>query len=64
LARSLTRAWGPQALAPHSERAHAGAYAYGVVGVLMLCSALSFMDRTLLSLMVDPIKRDFSLSET
>lgn len=40
------------------------AYSWYVVGVLMLCYALSFIDRQVLSLMVEPIKRDLVLTDT
>lgn len=39
-------------------------YAYYVVGVLLLAYILSFMDRTVLSLLIDPIRRDLGLSDT
>jgi MFS family permease len=39
-------------------------YAWYVVIVLMLSSALSFVDRQILSLLVAPIKHDLSLSDT
>ena len=41
-----------------------GLYAWYVVVVLMLCYALSFIDRQILSLLVEPIKADLSLSDT
>lgn len=41
-----------------------GAYGWYVVVVLMLCYALSFIDRQILSLMVEPIKADLGLSDT
>jgi MFS family permease len=39
-------------------------YAYYVVGVLLVAYILSFMDRTVLSLLIDPIRRDLGLSDT
>ncbi len=39
-------------------------YPWYVVGVLMLCYALSFIDRLVLSLLVQPIKRDLEISDT
>ena len=39
-------------------------YAYIVVLVLILASTLSFIDRTILSLLVDPLKREFGLGDT
>lgn len=40
------------------------AYGYYVVGVLMVAYMFSFIDRTLLSLVIDPIRADLGLSET
>jgi MFS family permease len=40
------------------------AYAWYVVAVLVVAYALSFLDRQVLSLLVEPIKRDLSLSDT
>lgn len=41
-----------------------GSYAWYVVAVLTLCYVLSFADRQILSLLVGPIKRDLTLSDT
>ncbi len=38
-------------------------YAWWVVAILMLAYIFSFIDRTILSLLVDPIKRDMHLTE-
>ena len=46
------------------QPASSNAYAWYVVIVLMLCYALSFIDRQILSLMVEPIKADLGLSDT
>ena len=40
------------------------AYAWFVVGILMLAYILSYVDRTILTLLVGPIKRDIGLSDT
>ena len=40
------------------------AYAWYAVGVLVLAYAFSFLDRQVLSLLVEPIKRDLGLSDT
>ena len=40
------------------------AYAYYVVGVLMLAYVFAFIDRIILSLMVDPIRADLDLTDT
>jgi MFS family permease len=39
-------------------------YAWYVVFVLMICLTLSFIDRQILGLLVDPIKRDLGVSDT
>lgn len=39
-------------------------YPYYVVACLMLASALSFLDRLVLALLIDPIRADLSLSDT
>src|SRR5215475_11483071 len=40
------------------------AYAWYVVVILLLCQALSYVDRQILSLMVAPIRKDLGLSDT
>lgn len=40
------------------------AYAWYTVGVLMLAFLLSYVDRSIMSLLVDPIRRDLALSDT
>jgi MFS family permease len=37
---------------------------YGVVAILMVTSVLSYLDRTLVSLMVDPIRHDLHIGDT
>ncbi|MET0271448.1 MAG: MFS transporter [Phenylobacterium sp.] len=46
------------------DRGGSGLYGYYVVGVLMVAYMFSFIDRTLLSLVIDPIRKDLGLSET
>ena len=41
----------------------AGRYAWYVIGVLMLAYAFAFLDRQILALMVEPIKRDLGISD-
>ncbi|MBL8549450.1 MAG: MFS transporter [Hyphomonadaceae bacterium] len=41
-----------------------GPYAYYVVGVLMLAYMFAFIDRIILSLVIDPVRADLGLSET
>lgn len=50
--------------APTADEAEASPYAFYVVGVLMLASTCSFLDRMVLSLMIDPIRADLGLSDT
>jgi MFS family permease len=40
-----------------------GRYAWYVIGVLMLAYAFAFLDRQILALMVEPIKRDLGISD-
>ena len=40
------------------------AYAWYVVGVLVLATVISYTDRQILSLLVDPVRRDLSISDT
>lgn len=47
-----------------SDPADSPGYGYYVVGVLMLAYMFSFIDRTLLSLVIDPVREDLDLSET
>ncbi|WP_426031353.1 spinster family MFS transporter [Caulobacter sp. DWP3-1-3b2] len=47
-----------------SRKAAVGYYPYYVVGVLMLMYVLSFTDRAILGLMVDPIRRELDLTDT
>jgi MFS family permease len=42
----------------------ARAYPFYVVGVLLVAYILSFMDRTVMSLLIDPIRRDLALTDT
>ena len=42
----------------------AGAYAWYTLGLLILAYALAFLDRHILSLLVEPIKQDLELSDT
>src|SRR5258707_27435 len=39
-------------------------YAWYVVGVLLVAAVTSYLDRYLISLLVEPIKRDLLLSDT
>lgn len=54
---------GNTVLAPERPYPHA-AYSWYVVGVLLLAYIFSFVDREVLALLVEPIKREFALSDT
>lgn len=48
-----------------SQKARAGsAYAWFVVGILLLAYVFSFIDRQILSLLVGPIRKDLGISDT
>jgi len=47
-----------------AAKAKTPVYAYYVVGVLMLAYVFAFIDRIILSLMVDPIRADLNLTDT
>jgi len=46
------------------ETDHDLRYAWYVVGVLMLAAVVSFIDRQILSLLIEPIRRDLKISDT
>src|SRR5262249_61397853 len=51
--------------APESQTTESGLkYAWYVVFALMICLTLSFIDRQILGLLVDPIRRDLGVSDT
>jgi MFS family permease len=54
----------PPIAVPRERKEFSVRYAWYVVIVLMLCFALSFVDRQILSLLVGPIKRDLRISDT
>jgi MFS family permease len=47
-----------------TQRGFGAAYPLYVVGVLLVAYILSFMDRTVMSLLIDPIRRDLALTDT
>jgi hypothetical protein len=49
--------------AVHSSDGDVGIYPYAVLGVLIAASMLSFVDRTILGLLVDPLKQQFGFDE-
>lgn len=54
----------PSALKARGEDPASLRYAWYVVFILMLCYALSLIDRQILSLLVGPMKRDLHISDT
>jgi len=46
------------------ENVHDLRYSWYVVGVLMLAAVVSFIDRQILSLLIEPIRRDLEISDT
>jgi sugar phosphate permease len=50
--------------APAEQVHHNPVYSWHVVFVLMACYALAFVDRQILSLLVDPIKADLGINDT
>lgn len=50
-------------MATPQEGRSGGWYGYYVVAVLMLAGMFSFIDRTLLALVIDPVRQDLGLSE-
>lgn len=69
-ANEFMMAIAPPISAPSSERRDTAAawpkpaYAWYVVGVLLLAYVFSFIDRMILSLLVGPIRRDLQISDT
>lgn len=57
-------AGGPAADEAAPRDIRLGTYPYAVVFILMSMTTLSFMDRTILSLLIDPLKAAFRLDET
>ncbi|WP_406828742.1 spinster family MFS transporter [Microbulbifer sp. ARAS458-1] len=47
-----------------AEAAKSGRYAWYVIGVLLVAYTFSFIDRQILSLLVEPMKRDLGISDT
>ncbi len=60
----VTRPAGLPAYQPPASVPAGGAYAWFVVAVLALANAVSFIDRLILSLLVQPIKADLQISDT
>jgi len=54
----------PQAIRPADVTAAPSARRYYVLGVLTLVYALNFLDRTIFNVLIEPIKKEFALSDT
>jgi MFS family permease len=54
----------PAAALPAAQASRVGFYPWYVIGVLMLIYTSSFVDRTIISLLVAPIRRDLNISDT
>jgi len=54
----------PQAVRPTDMTAAPSARRYYVLGVLTAVYALNFLDRTIFNVLIEPIKKEFSLSDT
>ncbi|MBV8917335.1 spinster family MFS transporter [Bradyrhizobium sp.] len=54
----------PQAIGPAEIAAAPSARRYYVLGVLTLVYALNFLDRTIFNVLIEPIKKEFALSDT
>src|ERR1700741_4777383 len=54
----------PQAAAPADVIAKPSTRRYYVLGVLTIVYALNFLDRTIFNVLIEPIKKEFTLSDT
>src|ERR1700710_2764049 len=54
----------PQAAVPADEAARLSARRYYVLGLLTVVYALNFLDRTIFNVLIEPIKKEFTLSDT
>src|SRR6201997_5719053 len=54
----------PQAAIPADAAARPSARRYYVLGLLTVVYALNFLDRTIFNVLIEPIKKEFSLSDT
>src|SRR6201982_3727366 len=54
----------PQAAAPAEAAARPAARRYYVLGLLTIVYALNFLDRTIFNVLIEPIKKEFTLSDT
>ena len=56
--------FAPQAAAPTDTAARPSARRYYVLGILTVVYALNFLDRTIFNVLIEPIKKEFQLSDT
>ena len=54
----------PEVHAPAHETPHSPAYANYVLGVLVLLYVINYVDRQILSVLIEPIKQDLGVSDT
>lgn len=60
----MSSASDPMNSGPHPAEPSVSPYAWYVAGLLCLANALSFIDRTILALLVEPIRADLGLTDT
>src|SRR5690348_12787372 len=56
--------FAPQATAPAKVQETPSARRYYVLGILTIVYALNFLDRTIFNVLIEPIKKEFALSDT
>ncbi len=56
--------YAPEAAAPPQVRAASPVRRYYVLGLLTAIYALNFLDRTIFNVLIEPIKKEFALSDT
>src|SRR5262252_1322351 len=54
----------PQAVTQSEAAARSSPVRYYVLGLLTIIYALNFLDRTIFNVLIEPIKKEFSLSDT
>ena len=54
----------PQAAAPTDAAARPSIRRYYVLGLLTVVYAMNFLDRTIFNVLIEPIKKEFALSDT
>src|SRR6201988_5487994 len=54
----------PQAITQTEAAARPSATRYYVLGLLTIVYALNFLDRTIFNVLIEPIKKEFTLSDT